>query len=76
MPAAARSKLCSSVLAWSVVFASVCVCVCVYNWYKVMQAEGNIYFETKSKLQRFGSNEPSSGLEGDVICDVKSTIDV
>ena len=31
---------------------------------KVIQVEGDIFWETKSTLYRFGSNEPSSGLGG------------
>ena len=34
---------------------------------KVIQAEGEIYWETKSSLQRFGSDESSLGLGGMII---------
>ena len=32
-----------------------------------IQAEGEYYWETKSILQRFGSNEPSSPLGGMIL---------
>ena len=37
------------------------------NWYKVIQVEGKIYWEAKSTLYHFSSNEPSSGLWGMIL---------
>ena len=34
---------------------------------KVIQVEGEIYWKAKSTLERFGSNEPSSGLGGIIL---------
>ena len=42
----------------------VCVCVCEKIDNKIIRVEGEIYWVSKSTLQRLGSNEPSPGLWG------------